>query len=147
MSSNKLAHTVWDCKYHLVFVPKYRRKIIYGKLRREIGQILRTLCEYKGVEIIEAHACKDHIHMCISIPPKYSVSSIVGYLKGKSAIMIFERFSKLRQNFKGHSFWARGYYISTVGLDEQIIRNYIKNQEAKEIAEERYENKNISNPF
>ncbi len=113
MSSNKLAHTVWDCKYHLVFVPKYRRKII----------------------------------MCISIPPKYSVSSIVGYLKGKRAIMIFERFNKLRQNFKGHSFWARGYYISTVGLDEQIIRNYIKNQKTKEIAEERYENKKISNPF
>ncbi|TCO73115.1 IS200/IS605 family transposase [Marinisporobacter balticus] len=147
MYSNKLAHTVWDCKYHLVFVPKYRRKIIYGKLRRDIGEILRTLCEYKGIEILEAHACVDHIHMCIKIPPKYSVSSIVGYLKGKSAIMIFERHSKLRQNFKGQHFWARGYYISTVGLNEQVIRNYMKNQENKDLAEEKYVNKNQSNPF
>ncbi len=127
---NKLAHTVWECKYHVVWIPKYRRKVIYGKLRKDIGSILRRLCDYKGIEIVEATACVDHIHMCLSIPPKHSVSSIVGYLKGKSAIEIFERHSKLRQNFRGHHFWARGYYVSTVGLDEAKVRNYIKNQES-----------------
>ena len=126
---NKLAHTVWECKYHIVWIPKYRRKVIYGKLRQDIGKILRRLCQYKGIEIIEGNACTDHIHMCVSIPPKYSVSSIVGYLKGKSAIEIFENYSKLRRNFRGHHFWARGYYVSTVGLDEAKVRNYIKNQE------------------
>ena len=103
--------------------------IVYGRLRREIGRILRRLCEYKGIEIIEANACRDHLHMCVSIPPKYSVSSAVGYLKGKSAIEVFEKFSKVRRNFRGHHFWARGYYVSTVGLDEAKVRNYIKNQE------------------
>ena len=127
--SNNLAHSKWDCKYHIIWIPKYRRKVIYGKLRKEIGTILRRLCEYKGIEIIEGKACVDHLHICLSIPPKYSVSSIVGYLKGKSAILIFEKFSRLRKNFRGHSFWARGYYVSTVGLDEAKVRNYIKNQE------------------
>ena len=127
--SNNLVHSKWDCKYHIIWIPKYRRKVIYGKLRKEIGTILRRLCEYKGIEIIEGKACVDHLHICISIPPKYSVSSIVGYLKGKSAITIFEKFSRLRKNFRGHSFWARGYYVSTVGLDEAKVRNYIKNQE------------------
>ena len=127
--SNKLAHSKWDCKYHIIWIPKYRRKVIYGKLRKEIGTILGRLCEYKGIEIIEGKACVDHLHICISIPPKYSVSSIVGYLKGKSAIIIFEKFSRLRKNFRGHSFWARGYYVSTVGLDEAKVRHYIKNQE------------------
>jgi len=129
MSPNKLSHTVWECKYHLVWIPKYRRKVVYGRLRVEIGKILRRLCEYKGIEIIEANACRDHIHMCVSIPPKFAVASIVGYLKGKSAIEVFEKFSKLRRNFRGHHFWARGYYVSTVGLDEAKVRNYIKNQE------------------
>ena len=129
MSPNKLSHTVWECKYHLVWIPKYRRKVVFGRLRAEIGKILRRLCEYKGVEIIEANACRDHIHMCVSIPPKYAVASIVGYVKGKSAIEVFEKFSKLRRNFRGHHFWARGYYVSTVGLDEAKVRNYIKNQE------------------
>ena len=129
MSPNKLSHTVWECKYHIVWIPKYRRKVVYGRLRLEIGKTLRRLCEYKGIDIIEANACRDHIHMCVSIPPKYSVSSIVGYLKGKSAIEVFEKFSKLRRNFRGHHFWARGYYVSTVGLDEAKVRNYIKNQD------------------
>ena len=129
MSPNKLTDTVCECKYHLVWIPKYRRKVVFGRLRVEIGKILRRLCEYKGVEIIEANACRDHIHMCVSIPPKYAVASIVGYLKGKSAIEVFEKFSKLRRNFRGHHFWARGYYVSTVGLDEAKVRNYIKNQE------------------
>ncbi len=129
MEQNKLSHTVWECKYHIVWIPKYRRKVVYGRLRLEIGKILRRLCEYKGIEIIEATACRDHLHMCISIPPKYSVFSVVGYLKGKSAIEIFEKFSKVRRNFRGHHFWARGYYVNTVGLDEAKVRNYIKNQE------------------
>ena len=129
MSPNKLSHTVWECKYHLVWIPKYRRKVVFGRLRVEIGKILRRLCEYKGVEIIEANACRDHIHMCVSIPPKYAVASIVGYLKGKSAIEVFEKFSKLRRNFRGHHFWVRGYYVSTVGLDEAKVRTCIKNQE------------------
>ncbi len=126
---NKLAHTVWECKYHIVWIPKYRRKVVYGQLRKDIGSILRRLCEYKGIAILEGIACRDHIHLCLSIAPKHSVSSIVGYLKGKSAIEVFERHSKLRQNFRGHHFWARGYYVSTVGLDEAKVRSYIKNQE------------------
>jgi len=141
-----LSHTVWECKYHIVWVPKNRRKIIYGKLRKELGKILRRLCEYKGVEAVEGTLCTDHIHLCLSIPPKYSVSTIVGYLKGKSAMMIFEQFSRLKRNFKGHSFWARGYYVSTVGLDEAKIRRYIKNQQETDTIEDKYDN-DPSDPF
>jgi putative transposase len=141
-----LSHTVWECKYHVVWVPKKRRKIIYGKLRKEIGDILRKLCMYKGVELLEGKACIDHIHMCISIPPKYSVSSIVEYLKGKSAIIVFEKYSRLKKNFRGHSFWARGYYVSTVGLDEAKVRKYIQDQEINESVEDRYDT-DLSNPF
>ena len=141
-----LSHTVWECKYHIVWVPKNRRKIIYGKLRRQLGMILRRLCEYKGVEVVEGTLCVDHIHLCLSIPPKYAVSTIVGYLKGKSALMIFEQYSRLKRNFKGHSFWARGYYVSTVGLDEAKIRKYIKNQQQKDSIEDKYE-KDPSDPF
>ncbi|MCP4976513.1 MAG: IS200/IS605 family transposase, partial [Maribacter sp.] len=117
-----LSHTVWDCKYHIVWVPKKRRKIVYGKLREEIGTILRRLSEYKGVDVIEGKMCIDHIHVCLSIPPKFSVSTIVGYLKGKSAMILFEKYSRLKKNFRGHHFWARGYYVNTVGLDERKIR-------------------------
>ncbi|MEW5950252.1 MAG: IS200/IS605 family transposase [Thermodesulfobacteriota bacterium] len=138
MPSNKLTHTAWECKYHVVWVPKFRRKVVYGKLKREIGYILRKLCEYKGVEIIEARACRDHIHMCLSIPPKYAVANVIGYLKGKSTMIIFEKFSKLRSNFKGNSFWARGYYVNTVGLDEAKVREYIKNQEVDDMANDKY---------
>jgi putative transposase len=139
LASNRLSHTVWECKYHVVWVPKYRRKIIYGKLRKEIVYILRRLCEYKGVEIIEGKACIDHIHICLSIPPKYSVSNIIGYLKGKSTMIIFEKFSKLKNNFKGNSFWARSYYVNRVGLNEKQVREYIKNQETKEMVQDKYE--------
>jgi putative transposase len=141
-----LAHSVWECKYHIVWVPKRRRKVIYGHLKKEIGTIIRKLCEYKGIEIIEGKACVDHIHMCVSIPPKYSVATIVGYIKGKSAMIIFEKYSRLRKNFKGHSFWARGYYVSTVGLDEAKIRKYIQNQEEREQIEDQYDS-DTSNPF
>jgi len=108
-------------------------------LRNELGVILRRLCKFKGVEVVEGTLCIDHIHMCVAIPPKYSVASIVGYLKGKSAMIIFEKYSRLKRNFKGHSFWARGYYVSTVGLDEAKIRNYIKNQELNESIEDKYD--------
>jgi putative transposase len=141
-----LSHTVWECKYHIVWVPKNRRKIIYGKLRKELGGILRRLCEYKGIEVIEGTLCSDHIHLCVSIPPKYSVSTIVGYLKGKSAMIVFERYSRLKRNFKGHSFWARGYYVSTVGLDEAKIRRYIKNQQDNDTIEDKYDN-DPTDPF
>ena len=103
-----LSHTVWECKYHVVWVPKRRRKIICGKLRREVGTILQRLCKYKGIELLEGKACIDHVHMCVGIPPKYSVSTIVGYIKGKSAMIVFEKYSRLRKNFRGHSLWARG---------------------------------------
>ena len=117
-----LAHKVWECKYHIVRVPKRRREIVFGKLRKELGTIIRRLCKYKCIEIIEGSMCIDHIHMCLAIPPKYAVSGIVGYLKGKSAMIMFEKYSRLKRNFKGHSFWARGYYVSTVGLDEAKCR-------------------------
>jgi len=141
-----LSHTVWECKYHIVWVPKKRRKIIYGKLRKELKTILKRLSEYKGVEVVEGTMCIDHIHICLSIPPKYSVSTIVGYLKGKSAMIIFEKYSRLKRNFKGHSFWARGYYVSTVGLDEAKIRKYIKNQDTNESVEDKYDD-DLSDPF
>lgn len=141
-----LSHTVWECKYHVVWVPKRRRKIIYGKLRKEVGTILRRLCQYKGVELLEGKGCIDHVHMCLAIPPKYSVSTIVGYLKGKSAMIVFEKYSRLRKNFRGHSFWARGYYVSTVGLDEARIRKYIQDQEVNESIDDRYDT-DLSDPF
>ena len=143
---SSLSHTVWDCKYHIVWVPKKRRKIIYGKLRQELRTILKRLCQYKTVEVVEGTMCIDHIHMCLAIPPKYSVSTIVGYLKGKSAMIVFEKYSRLKRNFKGHSFWARGYYVSTVGLDEAKIRKYIKNQEINESIEDKYDD-DLSDPF
>ena len=141
-----LSHTVWECKYHIVWVPKKRRKIIYGKLRQELRAILKRLCQYKGVEVIEGTMCIDHIHMCLAIPPKYSVSTMVGYLKGKSAMIVFEKYSRLKRNFRGHSFWARGYYVSTVGLDEAKIRKYIKNQETNESIEDKYDD-DLTDPF
>ena len=142
-----LAHTVWECKYHIVWVPKNRRKIIYGKLRKEIGFILRRLCQYKGIKVLEGNGCVDHIHVCLSIPPKYSVSTIVGYLKGKSTMIVFERFSGLRRNSKGNSFWARGYYVNTVGLDEAKIRKYIKNPQMNESIMDEYDSDLDKDPF
>jgi putative transposase len=143
---NTLSHTVWECKYHVVWVPKRRRRVIYGKLRQEVVGVLKRLCEYKKLEIIEGKACVDHIHLCLSIPPKYSVAGMIGYLKGKSSMIIFERFSKLKKNFKGHHFWARGYYVNTVGLDEGKIKKYIRDQEENELVEDRWDT-DLSNPF
>ena len=112
--TNSLAHSKWNCKYHIVFAPKYRRQVIYTKIKADIGRMLRKLCEIKGVEIIEAEACKDHIHMFLSIPPKYSVSQIVGYLKGKSSLMIFEKYAQLKYKYGNRHFWCRGYYVDTM---------------------------------
>ena len=125
---NSLAHTSWECKYHIVFAPKYRRQVIYGKMKAEIGKILRELCERKGIEIIAVECCPDHIHMLIRIPPKYSVSEIVGYLKGKSSLIIFDRHANLKYKYGNSTFWCRGYYVDTVGKNTKKNREYINNQ-------------------
>ena len=125
---NSLDHTTWRCQYHVVFAPKYRRLEIYGALKADIGKILRQLCQQKGVEIIEAEACPDHIHMLISIPPKYSVSQIMGFLKGKSSLMIFDRHANLKYKYGNRHFWARGYYVDTVGRNKKQVQEYIHNQ-------------------
>ncbi|ADE15010.1 transposase IS200-family protein [Nitrosococcus halophilus Nc 4] len=124
-----LSHTKWDCKYHVVLIPKKRQKWIYGSLRKYLGEIFRELANRRGVEIVEGHLMRDHVYICLSIPPKYSVSHVVGYLKGKSAIAIARRFRGKPRNFNGEHFWARGYFVSTVGLDERVVREYIRNQE------------------
>ncbi len=127
-----LQHTQWECKYHVVFIPKYRKKVIYGQLRRELGGVFRELARQRESEIEEGHLKPDHVHMMISIPPKYSVAQVIGYIKGKSAIHVARNFSERRRNFVGQHFWARGYFVSTVGRDETVIRNYIRHQEAED---------------
>ena len=128
----RLQHTKWSCKYHVVFIPKYRRKILYGQLRRELGAVLRELAQRKQSEIEEGHLQRDHVHMMISIPPKYAVSQVVGFIKGKSAIHIARNYGERRRNFAGEHFWARGYFVSTVGLEEEVVRRYIRDQEAED---------------
>ena len=127
-----LAHTTWDCKYHIVFIPKGRKKAIFGAIRRHLGQVLHELAQQKECKIVEGHLMSDHVHMCISIPPKHSVSYVVGYIKGKSAISIARRFMGKTRNFTGENFWARGYFVSTVGRDEEVIRKYIRDQEKED---------------
>ena len=124
-----LSHVRWECKYHVVIVPKYRKKNLYGKVRQRAGQILRSLAKQKEVEILEGFVCVDHVHMVLSIPPKYSVAMILGFLKGKSAIRIHQEFSKHYKNYHGKHFWSRGYCVSTIGLDEEMIKEYVRNQE------------------
>ncbi len=124
-----LSHSRWECKYHVVFIPKYRKKTIFGQIRRDLGYVLRKLAQQKESRIEEGHLMSDHVHMLISIPPKYAVSQVVGYIKGKSAIHIARRYAENRRNFVGQHFWARGYFVSTVGRDEEVIRNYIRQQE------------------
>ncbi len=131
---SSLAHSKWNCKYHIVFAPKYRRMVIYKQIKTDIGRILRKLCEQKGVEIIEAEACPDHIHMLLSIPPKYSVAQIMGYLKGKSSLMIFDRHANLKYKYGNRHFWCRGYYVDTVGKNIKRIEEYIRNQLQEDIA-------------
>ena len=136
-----------NCKYHIVFIPKYRRKEIYGKIRTDIGQIFRQPCVYKDVEIIEAHAMSDHIHMMIRIPPKISVSSFMGYLKGKSSLMIFERDANLKYKYGNRNFWAKGYFVSTVGLNDEVVKEYIKNQEKEDMMSDSLSTKEYKDPF
>jgi len=127
-----LSHTLWECKYHVVWIPKYRRKVLYGDIRKHLGGVLRELAIQRESNILEGHMMKDHLHMLISIPPKYSVAQVVGFIKGKSAIQIARTFGGRKQNFTGQHFWARGYFVSTVGKDETVIRQYIKTQERED---------------
>ena len=147
MEEQSLEHTRWNCKYHIVFAPKFRRKIVYGKYRKEIGLILRKLCEYKRIEILEANACVDHIHMCIKIPPKYSVSQIMGYLKGKSSLMIFEQFSNLKYKFGNRHFWCKGYFVSSVGVNEATIIKYFRELETRDKIADQHSLIEHKNPF
>ena len=132
--ANSLSHMKWMCKYHIVFTPKYRRKIIYNQYRDSLGEIFRQLCSYKGVEIIEGHLMPDHVHMLVSVPPKLSVASFMGYLKGKSALMMFDKHANLKHEFGNRHFWSEGHCVSTVGLNEATIRKYIQEQETHDIA-------------
>ena len=144
---NSLEHTSWRCQYHIVFAPKYRRMEIYGQIKQDIGVILRKLCQQKGVEIIEDRACPDHIHMLISIPSKYSVSQTMGYLKGKSSLMIFDRHADLKYKYGNRHFWCRGYYVDTVGKYEGAIKEYIKNQLQDDIMNDQISMKELIDPF
>ena len=147
LDTNSLAHTKWNCKYHIVFAPKYRRQVIYGKIKGDIGIMLRKLCAYKEVEIIEAEACKDHIHMLVSIPPKYSVSQIMGYLKGKSSLMIFEKYANMKYKYGNRHFWCRGYYVDTVGRNKKAIAEYIRNQLQEDVSSDQMSLVEYIDPF
>ncbi|MGL4790535.1 MAG: IS200/IS605 family transposase [Anaerotignaceae bacterium] len=142
-----LSHSKWRCKYHIVFAPKYRRQVIYGKIKADIGKILRMLCERKGVEILEAEACKDHIHMLVEIPPHISISAFMGYLKSKSSLMIFDRHANLKYKYGNRHFWCRGYYVDTVGRNQTTIREYIRNQLEEDIANDQISLKEFIDPF
>ncbi|MBQ6581302.1 MAG: IS200/IS605 family transposase [Alistipes sp.] len=145
--TNSLSHTKWNCKYHIVFCPKYRRQEIYGKIKEDVGKILRKLCEAKGVEIIEAEACPDHIHMLVSIPPHLSVAQFMGYLKGKSSLMIFDRHANLKYKYGNRHFWCRGYYVDTVGRNEKKIAEYVRNQLQEDIVADQLSLKEYIDPF
>lgn len=142
-----LAHTRWMCKYHIVFTPKYRRKIIYNKLRRDIVQTIKDLCKWKGIEIIEGKAMPDHIHILVKIPPKMSISNFMGYLKGKSAMMIFARHGNLKYKFGNNNFWSTGYYVSTVGINEATIAKYIREQDTYDKMMDKISTKELNDPF
>lgn len=144
---NNLSHTTWNCKYHIVFAPKFRRKIFYQEKRTEIGKILRQLCEWKQVKIIEAEVCPDHIHILAEIPPKYSVSGIMGYLKGKSSLMIFEKYANLKYKYGNRQFWCRGYYVDTAGKNSKKIAEYIRTQLEEDKAHDQLTMKEFVDPF
>ena len=144
---NALAHTKWMCKYHIVFTPKYRRKMIYNQCREDVREIIKQLCSYKGVEILGGNVMSDHVHILVSIPPKMSVSSFMGYLKGKSALMMFDRHANLKYKFGNRHFWSEGYYVSTVGLNEAVIKKYIQDQEKYDIAMDKLSVKEYEDPF
>lgn len=147
MDNNSLSHTRRNCKYHIVFSPKYRRKEIYGKLRKDIGKIIRGLCKRKGINIIEAECCPDHIHMLVEVPPKYSIAEIMGYIKGKSSLMIFGRHANLKYKYGNRYFWCRGYYVDTVGKNAKKIEEYVRNQLREDIAGEQMTLKEYIDPF
>jgi len=144
---NSLAHTTWNCKYHIVFASKYRRRVIYGQIYREIGAILRSLCEWKKVNIVEAEMCKDHVHMLVEIPPKISVSGFVGFLKGKSSLLIYERFANLKYKYRNREFWCRGYYVDTAGKNTEKIKEYIANQLKEDKIAEQIAITEVVDPF
>ena len=144
---NSLDHTTWRCQYHIVFAPKFRRMVIFKEIQADIGKILRQLCQQKGVEIIEAYMCPDHVHMLLSIPPKYSVSQIMGYLKGKSSLMIFDRHANLKYKYGNRHFWARGYYVDTVGRNKKQVQEYIKNQLQEDQIADQMSIKEYVDPF
>ena len=146
-NTNSLAHTTWDCKYHLVFAPKFRRQIIYRELRADIGKILRELCDRKGIEIVEAQCCPDHVHMLVRIPPKYSVSEIMGYLKGKSSLIIFDRHANLKYKYGNRHFWCRGYYVDTAGKNAKKIQEYIQKQLEEDKLNDQISIKEYVDPF
>ena len=143
----QLAHTKWNCKYHIVFAPKYRRKVFYGQKRLEIGAILRSLCDWKEVEIIEAEVCPEHVHMLVSIPPKLSVSGFMGYLKGKSSILIYQKYANLKFKYRNREFWCREYYVDTVGKNKKAIAEYISNQLKEDKEMEQMTIFEITDPF
>ena len=145
--TESLAHTSWNCKYHIVFAPKYRRKAFYGEKRREIGAILRQLCEWKNVEIVEAEVCPDHVHMLVKIPPKMSVSGFMGYLKGKSSVLIYSKYANLKFKYRNREFWCRGYYVDTVGKNTKKIKEYIANQLTEDKRMEQMTIYEINDPF
>ena len=147
MDKNSLSHTTWNCKYHIVFAPKFRRQVIYGKLKTDIGKILRELCERKEIEIIEAECCKEHVHMLMQIPPKYSVAEIMGYLKGKSSLIIFDRHANLKYKYGNRHFWCRGYYVDTVGKNAKKIQEYIQNQLKEDLEYDQMTLKEYIDPF
>lgn len=147
MDNSTLSHTTWNCKYHIIFAPKYRRQIIYRKLKKDIGQILRILCERKQVEILAAEACPDHIHLLLKIPPKYSVSSVMGYLKGKSSLMIFDRHANLKYKYGRRTFWCRGYFVDTVGKNEKRITEYVRSQLQEDMLTDQLSIKELIDPF
>ena len=144
---NSLAHTTWNCKYHIVFAPKYRRKVFFGQKRLEIGAILRSLCEWKEVNIIEAEVCPDHVHMLVEIPPKLSVSGFMGYLKGKSSILIYQKYANMKFKYRNREFWCRGYYVDTVGKNKKAIAEYIRNQLQEDLAYGQMSIKELVDPF
>ena len=147
MDKNSLSHTKWRSKYHIVFAPKYRRQVIYRQLRKDIGSILQELCSRKRINIIEAALCPDHIHMLVEIPPKYSISRIMGYLKGKSSLIIFDRHTNLKYKYGNRHFWCRGYYVDTVGRNEKKIKEYIQNQLKEDYYAEQISIKEYNDPF
>ena len=145
--TNSLAHTKWNCKYHVVFAPKYRRKVFYNEKRADVREILRTLCQWKGVDIIEGEICPDHVHLLLSIPPKMSVSGFMGYLKGKSSVLIYQRFTKLMLKYRHREFWCSGYYVDTVGKNTKKIKEYIANQLSEDKKIEQMTMQELKDPF